>query len=58
MELEQHPRRESAFLRMGAQQVQASGDSRTWTTLLQDPDSKLEYERYLREHAIVVDDVE
>jgi hypothetical protein len=58
VELEQQPRREPVFLHANAEQVRATADGRTWTTLLEDADSKLEYERYLREHAIVVDDVE
>jgi hypothetical protein len=54
VELDQQPHREPAFVHVGAEQIRTSSNGRTWTTLLEDPDSELEYERYLREHAIVV----
>jgi hypothetical protein len=57
VELDQQPRSQPAFVHVSAAHIHTAANGRTWTTLLEDPDSKLEYERYLREHAIVVDDV-
>jgi hypothetical protein len=58
VELEQPKPEQITFVRVRAEHIRTSCDTKHWPQLLQDPGSELDYERHLREHSIIVDDVE